>query len=1596
MARLRRGHPPLSIALLIATAVLTGAGFAGALLFEPALGNVSGRLVARDSGRPVPAEVSISGMAIGTPRAEQPSFSTRGDAKGRFSFSGIPAGVYHLEASSPGHAVEGSVVYVEEGKTTPVELEMRRRPSWVQLLVHRGIVHPDEPVSAAVRGLTMMPSYRFDVYRVSRWRRVTAQEALEYVKAFNAALAAGDIAPVFSRQITPRHIDREGVFYDRPVLGRFPVGQYVVVATGETGCRSAAAITVSRLALLVKSDAEQALAYVADLKSGDPIAGARVSAGHASAVTDARGLARLSLRGVSGEDITYRARAGDDIISVDTWRYESAPEPYRLYAFTDRPIYRPGDRVRFKGVLRKIEFPKPTSSAIALATAELSGPTSYRLPGRIPLDFTVTDEDGVEIYKARLTTNDQGSFAGEFTLPKLAKAGNYPMTASIGTFRDTTFVTVASYLKPELQLSARPMKPQYVRGERAEVEVQATYYFGAPAADLDLRWSLFRSIHYPSTGLEDEYEYGGDEYGDYGGEMVSEGEGKTDAAGRLRLTPPSALPGGKQGEEENPYCDHVFQLQVWSTSEAGGSAETHTRYLVTRGRFSLMLSPDRYLLTPKEPAAVKVVTRDFAGHPVANQEITLALVTESTPRRRGPGRAGVPPASEVQRRTLTRWKARTGKDGVATTSVTVPKSGGFILEAVARDAEQHTIATREHLWAAGGGYWDFGEGQGDISIVSDRKQYHAGDHVKLLVTSQRDGQALFCLEGRRLYEVRTISLHRGANMVEFDLQPEYLPSVYAWIGQVYDKQLHQAEVEVLISLESKRLTVKVQPAKPDYRPGQTATCAVQVTDSQGRPVQAEVAIGVVDEAIYALAEDALEDAADYFYAHDYNHVRTDFAPESYYLGGDGKAPTNVEVRRRFEDTAYWSPQVMTDGAGRAQVSFKLPDNLTSWRATVRAVSADTRGGTGKANFRVNKPLMVRLDLPRFATEGDRFRVSAYFHNETDTPQQVAAKSWARGLKLESRDGTLTIPARGVIREDWWATVISSNDAVIGASAVVGRGPGAPRGAALQDAVELTLPVNPLTRTQFDAWSGRTERSVDCILPIRDDAVPDLTRLTVGVSPSVAASLFSNLDYLAQYPYGCVEQTISSFLPDLYVLELLRARGMGDSSLAKRIPPMLVEGLARLSGLQREEGGWGWGRWGELDIWMTSYALLALQEAKQEGYHTVGIGRALPHLEEALRVPRYEYPDDLAFAAYVLVRVKSELAVSTLAKALHDRELSGRGRALCVLALFELGNDLEAHQLMNELWDTARHEGELTYWSGLQDEQCRWWDGGANVEATAWALKAALRADAKDPRAASVAGWLLQTRRGDHWVSTRDTAIALSALVDYLRSLDEPNPDYTAVVKLNGKEILRHTFSPDLKTWQEVTFEVPAAELHRGGNQLTFSRGTGSGRLYYRANLHQQVRMTEQTKAATGDVFQITREYFKLARGRSAGQLAYGPGSRPEDTFAADDRVLVRLTINSAQRLRYVLIEDPLPAGLEPNARGDAGFMDWRSWWVDNDVRDDRVNFYLDWLPVGGHTIEYVVTARTLGRFHAPPPSGFAMYQPTINAVGDQAILEVKP
>ncbi len=174
-----------ALLLLVATAIAVGFGLYTCVLAEPALGTLDGVLIARDSGRPVAANVTISGR-------EQ--FSTESDRQGRFQFAEAPVGLYQLEAASPGHALVKQMVWVTEGRSQSTYFEMARRPSWVQLVLHTDVLYPGEPVSIAVSGLTLEPSYQLDVYRVQRWSYVREYDAIEHSRAL--ARAAEDMMAV--------------------------------------------------------------------------------------------------------------------------------------------------------------------------------------------------------------------------------------------------------------------------------------------------------------------------------------------------------------------------------------------------------------------------------------------------------------------------------------------------------------------------------------------------------------------------------------------------------------------------------------------------------------------------------------------------------------------------------------------------------------------------------------------------------------------------------------------------------------------------------------------------------------------------------------------------------------------------------------------------------------------------------------------------------------------------------------------------------------------------------------------------------------------------------------------------------------------------------------------------------------------------------------------------------------------------------------------------------------------------------------------------------------------------------------------------------
>jgi uncharacterized protein YfaS (alpha-2-macroglobulin family) len=497
-------------------------------------------------------------------------------------------------------------------------------------------------------------------------------------------------------------------------------------------------------------------------------------------------------------------------------------------------------------------------------------------------------------------------------------------------------------------------------------------------------------------------------------------------------------------------------------------------------------------------------------------------------------------------------------------------------------------------------------------------------------------------------------------------------------------------------------------------------------------------------------------------------VTTGYSFAVEYLGDADKSEPVIEARKRFPDTAFWQPALRTDATGRATVRFALPDNLTTWRATVNACTRDTAVGRETTKVVAAKEFFVRLERPRFLTQTDRTRLLALVHNDTGQAQTALVRLQVDGL---SRDGdetqTLSIPAGGVGKASWPVTGDRIGAARLRCTAWTrDAGPG---GAPFTDGVETTLPVRAHGRERFQNAAGAlsgTDARAEQTLTLDPGAVPEASQVVVRVTPSVRGALVGALDYLVDFPYGCTEQTMSRFLPDLLVQRLAREHGAAAAGLDARkradLPKMVRDGLARLYRFQHAEtGGWGWWENDPDDPFMTAYVLYGLSVARAEGY-AVSDDVLRRGREAAIKLLEKAKPNDQPFLLYALALAGDTATPRTLRERIPRDKLAPDARAYLVLLDGVLGEPERAAAGIAELDAGARDADGFVHWANPTNR----WDSSDRL-ATALALRAILTTRPDDERIPAILRWLMAQRTESFWGSTRDTAFVLAALCDYL-------------------------------------------------------------------------------------------------------------------------------------------------------------------------------------------------------------------------------------
>jgi uncharacterized protein YfaS (alpha-2-macroglobulin family) len=1360
-----------------------------------------------------------------------------------------------------------------------------------------------------------------------------------------------------------------------PVPGK---GVYLVEATNGS-LQAYTVVAVSEVALLVKSAPGRLLARVVRRTTGEPVRDCEITAYAdskrrklAEARTDAAGFAALAVAEEKIESILVLAKPAGDFAALASWGGNLSNEEergFKAYVYTDRPVYRPGHTVHYKAIAR------------------LQREKGYETPASRDVEVEIEGSEGDPIHRARHTLSSMGSIEGKFIVPEKAGLGYYGITVRLGESTAHAGFHIEEYRKPEYDVRVAPVTGRIVQGEELAVNVDARYFYGEPVANAKVTYVVHKSRYWAPYRSEED-----DDPGDMGDgdspwiqrEQVHEGHAALDAEGKAVIR-------YRTGTEDE--FDMRYRIEARVTDEAGREISGSGSIVATVGSYFVEAVSDKYVYEPGDRARFILQARDYDGKPGPAASYTFELHEARYPQR--------------DARLVSRSTGSFDAGGKAEIVLPV-EAGSYVGTVLSRTSNGRTVKDSAYIWVSGGASW-YSSGAERLQIVPDKKNYKPGETAKVLIVAAPGAHLWVTSEGRTVHQSQFVTAKDASVSVEVPIAREFAPNFYVTAVMMKDNRLVQGTRMIRVPPVEHQLALSLTPSKPQFKPGEPAVYTIEAKDSGGKPVAAEVSLGVVDEAIYAVRPETAPDITNFFYGREYNRISTDSSMNYYFQGEAGKRRMQLarmrpdrpfaqlkpdrlvqpKVRKAFPDTAFWAPAVRTDASGRAQVKFEYPDSLTTWRATARGFTADTKVGSALDRVIVRKNLLIRLSTPRFFRQGDTMTVSAIVQNYLTSEKQVRVSLEAKGLEiLDGRQTDVVVPSRGTVSAQFRVRVPAPGEAVLLAKALTNEE---------SDAIELPIPVIPFGVRISDARGGSfqgSESMGQTEITFPANAEPGSRKLEVSVAPSVGGTIFEALDYLTHYPYGCTEQTMSSFLPNVIVSQAVKSLGIHARVDEAELQKKVKAGLDRLADFQHEDGGWGWWQTDDSDLFMTAYVVSGLTQARAAG-HPINPDSITRGAAWLLQFPVAKQSLDLqTYTAYTLALAEANDAARMNGLYQQRSKMGSYAKALLGLALHASG-DARASEIAADLEKTARVTESEASWPQDRDEMIHIVTDTTS-EATAHALKLLAALRPQSPLLTKAAVYLVNHRsQGHYWTSTKQTAMVIHGLTDYLRQSGELKPDFTVTVEVNDERVLTKRFT-ESEALTPAAITIGTDKLRAGANNVRVTR-SGTGRVYWSAT---GVHYAATASGNVGDrPMSVQREYYRLVPEQRGAKIVHS--MQPFDGTAAPGDVLaVRLRVRGGDHDRYLMVEDPIPAGAEILPRDDLYELSskpdwWERYFSRREYRDDRAVFFQTWLTRDEATYVYLLKLINPGQFRISPARVEPMYEPQFFAVSQAAALEVR-
>jgi len=1385
-------------------------------------------------------------------------------------------------------------------------------------------------------------------------------------------------------------------------------------------------LVVSNVNMVLKQSATDALVWAVDLGTGSPINDApvvvysEIGQALASGQTDAKGVLQdtlLARQNIYGTTFAVLGEPGQEAFSatLSNWSQgmdggsfgyptDYGPPHLEAYLYTDRPIYRPGQTVFFRGIARQVYNGR------------------YTMPDQSSLSLSLANDIGEQITTFDLSLSVFGTVNGSYTLPEDAAPGIYRLSSEQANYSSVAF-QVAEYRKPEIDLTVAFAAEQAQAGDTLEAAVNARYFFDAPAGNVPATWTLFKE---PNDFYLPGYQVGKQDdrwlspfpglFMPSFGEQVSQGEGETDPQGMLKL----------EFATEPADTRYRYTLEVTSTDESGLPVSARSSIPVNPDEFFIGVRPDAWVGRVGSESGFDVQVVDWdkqpAGERSLHAEFQKVVWERIEPERPDPYTF---PTFVAKFTLISSADFSTGADGMARLAFIPPQPGSYQLDVSGLGPDGENALTQVLLWVGGPGQavWPDLANQ-HLRLTADKDSYYPGETAQVFLPNPlgEGVLALVTVERGVVLRHQVLTLEASGATLSLPLGDEDAPNVYVSAtllkpvdGGGYD--FRQGYLILPVTPVAQALNVALTSEPERTGPGEEVRFGLLVTDADGNPVEGEFSLAVVDKAVLALADPNSEDILPAFYGEQPLGVQTSLALAASTQrlaiapaglgGGGGEFLPPVVVRERFPDTAYWEAELVTGADGQAQVTVPLPDNLTTWQVDVRGLTADTRVGQDEAQVVVTKDLLIRPVTPRFLVLGDHSQLAAIVQNNTQEELLVGVTLQSTGFALDDPNLALQqarLPAGGRARVEWWGTAqdVETVDLVFSASA-----------GTLQDAARPALgalPVLHYTAPQTFGTSGTLDTGGEILelvsLPRSFD--PGGGQLRVELAPSLSAAMLTALDVLEHFPYECTEQTVSRFLPNLETYRVMQEFGLEDPALQARLDRTLEAGLAKLLARQNEDGGWGWLQGNQSNPKITSYVLLGLVRARQAGASVAAdaIQRAIDYLIATL--PTTEMLDEtwqldrLAFELFVLNQAGAGDLGGAAALYEERARLNPWAQALLALTLEALSpGDDRAQTLISDLESGAQRSATGAHWeNGTPD----WQNMSTHLQSTAVVLYALAQHDPTSPLVADATRYLMSQRGASGaWASTYETAWTLIALTEVLRATGELAGDYSYGAVLNSAPVLTGQAGGAAQL-TPVTAAVPVADLYPNDpNALLIRREDGPGRLYYTA--HLSVDRPVEDVAPLNRGLSVTRAYYL------SSATCPAEGCMPIQSAKAGELVTVRLTLTLPETAYYLLVEDYLPAGaevldtsLKTSQQGATPLYDashpfdegWGWWYFGNpQVYDDHIAWAADSLPPGTYELTYQLVILQAGEYRVLPARAWEFYFPEVQGNSAGEVFEIR-